>query len=81
MHSQRSLDVDAAHEVDVHVRVFVDAFFAGRPSEACWCEALDKKKQKKESAFCQNISNSLTAVSVYDSCLHSKIKRALYEFI
>lgn len=27
MHPQRSLDVDAAHEVDVHVRVLVDAFF------------------------------------------------------
>lgn len=51
MHPQRSLDVDAAHEVDVHVRVFVDAFFAGRPSEACWCEALDKKKKQKKKSL------------------------------
>lgn len=78
---QRSLDVDATHEVDVHVRLFVDAFLVGRPSEACQCKAPDRKRRRrKESAFCQHISNFLTAVSVCDSCLQSE-KCRLYEFI
>lgn len=61
----------------MQARVFVDDFLAGRPSQACWCEARDKKERICLLPAHKQFSNS---ISVCDSCLHSQ-KCRLYEFI